>query len=139
MNAQKSELYDKPVKKGILDLPYEIYSHIYKKLPLKSIQALSISQKHLYHTYENLNTRITDKIQFHSKFDPFNDEHERLTTLKEIIIDLIDLNADYERCLKFCLKQKQIERIKIKGIINHKFSKDKTTTLKRNTHIDDHT
>lgn len=117
MNTQESD--DKPVKTGMLDLPYEIYSQIYKKLPLKSIKTLSISQKHLYHTYENLNIRIADKIQFHSKFDVFED-HESLTTLKEVIIDLFDLNINYEKCIKFCLKQTQIERIKIIGIVNDK-------------------
>lgn len=118
MNSQKTD--EQPVDKGILDLPYEIYSHIYKKLPLRGIQALSISHKRLYHTYENINISIADKIAFNSKFDFFKD-HKHLTTLKEVIIDLYDLEIDFENCLKFCFNQTKIERIKIIGILNDNF------------------
>lgn len=118
MNKQNTT--EQPTDKGILDLPYEIYSQIYKKLPLRGIQALSISHKRLYHTYENLNISIADKIAFNSKFDFFED-HKHLTTLKEILVDLYDLEIDFEQCLKFCFNQKEIEKIKIIGILNDNF------------------
>lgn len=87
---------------------------------MRGIQALSISHKRLYHTYENLNIRSADKITFNSKFDLF-EINKDMTTLKEVIIDIFDLNMDYEQWLKFCFKQPTIEKIKITGIINDDF------------------
>lgn len=107
-------------KRGIMDLPYEIHANIYKKLPLTSIQSLALTNKHMLHTYENINLNYMDKISFNTLYDHFENfkTHKKL---REIIMDLFQMVLTYEECIKFCFNQREMETIKIKSIIKDDF------------------
>lgn len=122
---------------GIMDLPYAIHAHIYKKLPLKAIRSMALTNKHMLHTYENINTRKMDKIAFNSKYDRF-ENYEMHKELKEIILDLFDTDSTYEQSIKFCLNQDLIETIKLRSIIhdNYKYANVPYAHLEHLSHVE---
>lgn len=103
-------------EKEFLELPYEIRTIIYKKLHLKDIEALALTNKDMLTTYINMDKHIGDKISFDSARDRFKQCHH-LTCLKKINLDFFSSNISFNECIEFCLKQRQIEKIKIHDMV----------------------
>lgn len=99
----------------LLDLPYEIRTAIYKKLLLRDVRSLALTNKRMLATYVDMNRHISDKISFNSATDHFK-QCSHIRCLKEITLDFFATNISYEDCINFCMKQKQIEKIKIYDI-----------------------
>lgn len=107
--------------RSLMDLPYEVYAKIHEYLQLQDIRALSRANKHMFTTYKNINATYTDKISYHSTHDSF-EAYERHEKLKQITADLLDINATFEQCVKFCLRNDEVERIEIKCIANETYN-----------------
>lgn len=99
-----------------LDFPYEIYASIFKYAFLDDARALACTCKQMNFMYRELNTHMSDKIIFNSKRDNF-EKYMHVTNLKEIIMHYSPGKVNYAQCIKFCLRQKHIEKIVIIGII----------------------
>lgn len=123
--------------KNILDLPNEIYIHIYKLLPMKSMHSLAQINKRFYSVYHTLNSNYTDKVSFNTKYDCI-DEYENNMQLKEVIFNFLQIERSYEDIIKFCLKRSHLEKIKIRGVTNDIFENANVPYgyLKNLTHIE---
>lgn len=101
--------------KKLTDLPFEIHSKICTNLPLGDIQSLSLTNKHMLQKYKDMNEQKMDKITYNSLNDDFKryKDHKKL---KEIIFNLLYSNTTFEESAKFCLRNSNVETIKIRNI-----------------------
>lgn len=99
----------------LLGLPYEIRTMIFKRLLLRDVKSLALTNESMLDTYVNMNQHMSDKISFKSSTDRFK-QCFHLKNFKEITLDFFATNITYDDCISFCMKQRQIEKIKIHDI-----------------------
>lgn len=103
--------------KKLTDLPYDIHTKIYKNLKLRDIKSLSLANKQMLQRYEDMTEVKMDKIAFDSNHEDYT-RYEEQKRLKEIIFNLLRTDISFEESAKFCMRNLDVESIKIRNIIS---------------------